>query len=80
MRQRGSSHLARLGVQFEIGELGGAVDADEEIQFAFRRLNLSNIKVEIAERVGLELPPYRLVAPSLGQSADVMALQAAVQR
>ena len=80
MRQRGGGQFPGLLVQLDVSEPGGAVDADEKIQFAFCGLNLSNINVEIAERVGLELPPYRLVAPSLGQSADVMALQAAVQR
>jgi hypothetical protein len=42
-------------VQFHEGELGGAVDGDKQVKFAFSRLNLSNINVEVAERVGLEL-------------------------
>lgn len=49
-----SSHFPGLLVQFHEGELGGAVDGDEQVKFAFSRLNLSNISVELAERVGLE--------------------------
>ena len=73
-------HLPGLLVQFHESELGGAVNSDEEIQLAFSRLNLSNINVKVAEWVGLELLLRRLVAIDLGQSADVMALQTAVQR
>jgi len=67
-------------VQCHESELGGPVDGNEEIQLAFSRLNLSNINVEVAERVGFELRPRRFVALDLGETRDVMALQAAVQR
>ena len=80
MRQRGGSHLPGLLVQLDVSEPGGAVDADEKIQFAFRRLNLGNINVEVAERVGLELRLGGLVALDLGEARDVVALQTAVQR
>jgi len=66
-------------VQFDVSELGGPVDAHKEGELAFGRLNLSNINVKVAERVGLELLLRRLVAIDLGQSADVVALQTAVQ-
>ena len=79
-QERGSGHFPGLLVQFDIGELGGAVDGHEEIQFAFSRLNLSNINVEVAERVGLELLLGGLVALDLGEAPDVVALQTAVQR
>ena len=85
-------HFPGLSVQFHEGELGGAVpsrafsmpcqamDGDEEVKFAFSRLNLSNINVEVAERVGLELLLRGLVAVNLGEARDVMALQTTVQR
>ena len=78
-QERGCDHFPGLLMQFHENELGGAVDSDEEIQLAFGRLNLSNINVEVAERVGLELLLRRLVAIDLGQSADIVPLQTAVQ-
>ena len=74
-----SGHFPGLLVQFHEGELGGAVDGDKEIQLALRRLNFSNINMEVAERVGLELLLRRLVTTDLGQSADVVPLQTAMQ-
>jgi hypothetical protein len=47
-------HLPGLLVQFNESELGSAVDGDEEIQLALSRLNLSDINMEVAERVGSE--------------------------
>ena len=67
-------------MQFHKRELGRAVNGCEEIQLAFSRLNLSNINVKVAERIGLERLLGGLVAIDLGQSADVMPLQTAVQR
>ena len=80
MRQRGGGQFPGLLVQLDVSEPGGAVDGHEEIQFAFSRLNLSNINVEVAQRIGLELLLGGLVAIDFGQSADVVALQTAVQR
>ena len=80
MRQRGGGQFPGLLVQLDVSEPGGAVDADEKIQFAFCGLNLSNINVEVAKRIGLERRLRGRVAIDLGQSADVVALQAAVQR
>jgi hypothetical protein len=36
-------------------ELGGAVDRDEEIELALRRLHFGDVDVEEADRIGLEL-------------------------
>ena len=47
-------HFPGLLVQFDIDKLGGAVDGDEQVKLAFRRLNLGNINVEVAERVAFE--------------------------
>ena len=60
-QERGSGHFPGLLVQFHEGELGGAVpsrafsmpcqatDGDEKVELAFRRLNLSNINVEVTD-------------------------------
>jgi hypothetical protein len=42
-------------VQFDIGKLGRPVDGDEEVELAFGGVDLSNINVKIADRIGLEL-------------------------
>ena len=41
-------------MQFDEGKLGRAVDGDEQVEPAFRRVNLGQIDVEVAQRVGLE--------------------------
>jgi hypothetical protein len=52
--QEGSgNHLPGLRMQFDISKLRCPVDGDEQVKFAFGRLNLSNINVEVAERAGL---------------------------
>jgi hypothetical protein len=66
-------------MQFDKNELARLVDRHEQAQFALGRLNFGNVDVEIADRVGLELALWRLVANDLGQAADAMALEA-VQR
>jgi|GEM_PF-2945232 len=43
-------------------------------------MNLSNINVEVTERVSLELLLRGLVAVNLWEARDVMALQTTVQR
>ena len=67
-------------MQLDEGEFGRAVDGDEQVEPPFRRVDLSQIDVEVAERVGLEARPLGLVAVDLRQSADAVALQAAMQR
>ena len=73
-------HAACLHDQLHEGEFGRAVDRDEEVKLALCGLNLCDVDVEVADRVALELPPVRLVALHLGQSADPMPLETAVQR
>jgi hypothetical protein len=48
---RGGDPGGRLH-QLDEGELAGAVDGDEEIELAFGGLNLSDVDVEEADRVG----------------------------
>lgn len=68
-----------LLVQFDEGELRGAVDGDEHVPLALLGPDFGNVDVEVADRVGLELPLRRPVAVDLGQPADAVALQAVVQ-
>ena len=61
-------------------ELTRAVDADEQVEFAFVCLNLGDIHVKEADRVALEALSLWLVAFDVRQTGDAMPLQAAVQR
>lgn len=65
---------SRLLVQLDEGELGRTVDGDEQVEPPFRRVDLGQIDVEVAERVGLEARPLGLVAVDLRQSADPVRL------
>ena len=78
-QERSSGHFAGLRVQFHIDKLGGAVDGNEEIQLPFCCLNLGNIDVKVAQRVGFEILFYRLVAIDVGQPTDIVTLQTAMQ-
>ena len=60
-------------------EFAGAIDSDEEPQLAFGCADLSQIDVEVADGISGEALLGWLVAADLGQAADAMALQAAVQ-
>ena len=66
-------------MQLDEGELGGAVDGDEQVELAFFGPHLGDVDVEVADRVALELLLRRLVALDLRQPADAVALQAAMQ-
>lgn len=68
-----------LLVQLDEGEFRGAVDSDEHMQLALFGSHLGNVDVEVADRVAPELPLRRPVALDIGQTANAMALQAAVQ-
>jgi hypothetical protein len=70
----------RLLVQFDEGELAGAVDGDEEVEFALLGADLGDVDVEVADWVALELALVRLVAVDLGKARDAVALKAAMQR
>lgn len=76
-----SRDMAVVGllVQFDEGELRGAVDGDEHMQIALFGANLRDVDVDVAERVALEFPFRRPVALDIRQAADAVTLQAAVQ-
>jgi len=69
-----------LFVQFDKGELGGPVDGHQEIELALSGMDLGDINMEVAERIGLELALARLLALDVRQPGHAMALQAAMQR
>ena len=70
---------SRLLDQLHEGELAGAIDSDIEIELAFSGLELSDVDMEIADRISLELFLRGLAAFDLWQSADAVALKAAMQ-
>ncbi len=67
-------------MQLREGELGCAINGHKQVEPAFFCVHLGDIDVEVADRVAPELLLGGLVAGHLGQAADAMALQAAVQR
>ena len=72
-------HLAGALDEPDEGELARAVDGHEQTQLALPGADLGDVEVEVADRVGGEALPLGLVAPDLGQPADPVPLQAAVQ-
>jgi hypothetical protein len=62
-----------LGVQLGEGELAGAVDGDEEVEFAFSGLNFCDVDMEEADGIGFEFLLRRLVALRIRKPADTSA-------
>jgi hypothetical protein len=69
----------RLLVKLDKGELGRSVDGDEEVELALLGPDLGDVDVEEADRVALEPGALRLVTVGVGQPADAVALEAAMQ-
>ena len=61
-------------------ELVCPVDADEEVELAFSRLNLGNVEVEKPYWIALEPVALGLVAFDIQQARDAMTLKAPMQR
>ena len=76
----GCSHLPRLLDEANEGKLAGSVNCDKEIELPFGGLHLGNIDVKEADRIVLELRPFRFVAIHVGQSRDAVTLKAPMQR
>ena len=55
--------------EFDKGELRGPVDGDKEIELALGGSNLRDVDMEIADRIGLELPLGRGLAFDLGAAS-----------
>ena len=60
-------------------ELTGSVNRHEEVKPSLLGLHLGDVDVKEPDRIGFEALLWRLVALDLGQSADTVALQAAMQ-
>ena len=61
-------------MQLDKGELGRAVDRDQQVELALLGPDLGDVDVEEADRVMLELGAPRLVALCVGQARDAVAL------
>jgi hypothetical protein len=61
------------------GAIDGNVEVELEVELAFSGLDLSEVDVEIANQISLELFLRRLAAFDLRQSADAVALKTAMQ-
>jgi hypothetical protein len=75
----GSLHICSFD-EFDHSELRGSVDGHEQVELAFGRSHLSQVDVEEADRIGVELLPASLVPLNLGQAADAMAFQTTMKR
>ena len=67
-------------MQFDKCELRSSVDRDEHVEFVLLCADLCKVDMEVSNGVGTELAALWLVTFHLGQPADVVALQAAMQR
>ncbi len=65
--------------EFDHSELRRSVDGDKQVEPAFGGSHFSQVDVEEADRVGVELLPGRQIALDLGQTAYAMTLQAPVK-
>jgi len=74
----GGSHVGSLH-EFNDGALRGAIDGYEQVEFALGGPHLSQVDVEEADRIGVELLLARRIALDLGQAAYAVTLQAPVQ-
>ena len=63
----GGSAARDLFVQFDKGELGGAVDRHQQVELALRGAHFGDVDVKLADRVGLELALGRGLAFDLRQ-------------
>jgi hypothetical protein len=61
------------------GKLAGSVYRDEQVELAFGGLYLRDVDVEEADRVGLEPLLGWFLTFDIGEPADAVALQAAMQ-
>lgn len=71
-----------VGAFLEVGEseFGCPINGNEELELAFGSLNLGNIDVKVADRVGFEFLLRRLVTVDIDQATDAMSLKASMQR
>ena len=75
--RRAARHLL---MQFDEGELRRSIDCDDEVEFALRGSDFSDVDMKIADRVSLEFPLGGGFAFDLGQARNPVPLQAAMKR
>jgi hypothetical protein len=66
-------------VQFDEGEFRGSVNRDEQVELALCCSNLSDVDMEIADRVGFEFSFLGALVLNLRQARDAMPFQTAMQ-
>jgi len=78
-QERGGCAPVCVAHELDEDEFAGAVDCHRQVQLAFRRTDLSDIDMNVADGVGLEWLLRWLVSSHVRQPADPVALQAPVQ-
>jgi hypothetical protein len=63
-----------------VGELGSAVNTDEEKELALPRLHFGDVDVKEPDGVSLELLPLGFVSRDIRKARNAMTLQATMQR
>ena len=77
--QEGASICALVtGEQFDIDELGSAINGNEEIEFAFISSQMADVQVKVADGIGFEALLHWL-AVRLRQAVYAMTLKATMQ-
>ena len=66
-KEGGDRHAVGALYQMNEGEFAGAVDGQEEIEFALRRSHFGDVDVKEAYRIGVELPIRRLSPSTSGR-------------
>jgi hypothetical protein len=66
-------------MKLDKGELGGPINGDQQVEPALRGVDLGDIDVEVAERIGLESASGWRGSFDIGQAGDVVSLEAPVQ-
>ena len=61
--------------EFDHRELRGPVDGHEQVELALGRSYLSQVDMEEADRISVELLPASLIAFHIGQTADAVTFQ-----
>ena len=79
-QELGCGQLSRLRNQLRESELGCSVNGHEEIELAFCGAHLSQIDVEVPDRIAFETLLAWFVSIDIRQATDAMPLQTKVQR
>ena len=66
-------------MKLDIGKFAGSVDGNEEMQLAFCGSHFSNVDMEVANRVSLELLLRSPVTFNIRQPFNAVTLKAAMQ-